>query len=91
MANVWIRRPVYTAALFLILFTTFYLLCIPFNQEPKPLGYVMQDNTLASRVKRSHYIYNQRIAQRAELIQKFGPEPKNISLWVSSCLASLIP
>jgi hypothetical protein len=79
MPNVWARHPAYSVALFLTLLTTVYLLCLPVNQE-RPSFFPMEDYGLASRLKQSHFIYNKRIAQRAKLIEKFGPKPKNVSL-----------
>lgn len=82
MANMWARHPVYTAALFLTLLTTFYLLFAPGAPEPAAVIFPMRDNTLATRLKQAHYLYDKQLTQRAELIHKFGPDPKNISLYV---------
>ena len=78
----WARHPAYTAALFLTLLTTFYLLFTPAHQAPPPTFFAMKDHSLGSRVERAHYLYDKQLVQRAELIHKFGPEPKNISLCV---------
>ena len=75
----------HTLALVAILLTTLYLLFLIRPQLPPSENYTMLDNSLASRVQRAHHIYDKRITQRPKLIQKFGPEPSNISLYVVLC------
>ena len=75
----------HTLALVAILLTTLYLLFRVRPQPPPSESYTMLDNSLASRIQRGHHIYDKRISQRPKLIKKFGPEPKNISLYVVLC------
>lgn len=75
----------HTLALVAILLTTLYLLFRVRPQPPPSESYTMLDNSLASRMQRAHHIYDKRISQRSKLIKKFGPEPKNISLYVVLC------
>ena len=77
------RHLQYTLALVATLVTTFYLLFFHANPQPPAFEYyTMPNNSLASRMQRAHHIYDKRIAQRPALIKKFGPEPKNISVYV---------
>lgn len=81
--SVWARHRWYTTCLFTTLLTTFYLLFIsPLDHEPFTNIYAMPNNNLTSRMQRSHRLYDSRLAQRANLIEKFGPDPRNISLCV---------
>lgn len=79
MATVWIRHPRYSLLIVVTLITTFYLLFVPHHEE---LAFGIPDSSLASRVRRSHAIYDKFLVQRKGMIKKWGPEPKDISLYV---------
>ena len=79
MATVWIRHPRYSLLIVVTLITTFYLLFVPHHEE---LAFGIPDTSLASRVRRSHAIYDKFLVQRKGMIKKWGPEPKDISLYV---------
>ena len=77
MATVWLRHPRYSLLVFVTLITTFYLLFVPREQQHV---FTLQDNSLDTRVQRSHTIYDKLLVQRQGLIKKFGPTPKDIAL-----------
>ena len=78
MATVWLRHPRYSLLVFVTLITTFYLLFVPREQQHHV--FTLQDNSLDTRVQRSHTIYDKLLVQRQGLIKKFGPTPKDIAL-----------
>jgi hypothetical protein len=79
MATVWLRHPRYSLLIFVTLITTFYLLFIPHEQIH---SFHVQDNSLDTRVQRSHAIYDKILTQRQDLLKKFGPSLKDIALYV---------
>jgi hypothetical protein len=78
MATVWLRHPRYSLLILVTLISTFYLLFVPRNPS-----FHLQDNTLVNRVQRSHAIYDKVVAQRQGLLKKFGPNPKDIALYIA--------
>ena len=80
MATVWLRHPRYSLLILFTLLTTFYLLFVP-HHAPIHTFHV-QDDSLQTRVQRSHTIYDKFLVQRAGLLKKWGPEPKDISVYV---------
>ena len=80
MATVWLRHPRYSLLIFVTLITTLYLLFVP--HEHPIQQFQVQDNTLETRVQRSHAIYDKLLVQRQGLLNKFGPNPKDIALYV---------
>ena len=80
MATIWLRHPRYSLFILVTLITTCYLLFVP-HEQPTQLFY-LQDNSLESRVQRSHAIYDKTLIQREGLIKKWGPNPKDIALYV---------
>jgi len=84
MATVWLRHPRYSLLIFVALITTFYLLFLPHVPHPvydQPVQPVQVDNSLETRVQLSHAIYDKLLAQREGLLKKYGPNPKDISLF----------
>jgi len=79
MATVWLRHPRYSLLILVTLITTFYLLFVP-HQQPIQTFHV-QDNSLETRVQRSHTIYDKLLVQREGLLKKWGPNPKDIALF----------
>jgi hypothetical protein len=80
MATVWLRHPRYSLIILVTLITTFYLLFVP-HEQPTP-SFLVQDNSLETRVQRSHTIYDKLLVQREGLLKKWGPNPKDIALYV---------
>ena len=80
MATVWLRHPRYSLLILFTLITTFYLLFVP-HEHPTQTFHV-QDNSLGTRVQRSHAIYDKLLVQRERLLKKWGPNPKDIHLYV---------
>ena len=80
MATVWIRHPRYSLLIVVTLITTFYLLFVP--HEPLYHPFSVHEDSLESRVQRSHAIYDKFLVQRKGLLKKWGPEPKDIHLYV---------
>jgi len=83
MPGVWQRHPRFTLLILVILATTLYLL-VPLNHEStvQPL-FNMIDNDLPNRMERAHYIYSKVLENRKKLIDRFGPTPKDIPVWVA--------
>jgi hypothetical protein len=82
MPIVWQRHPRYAVFIFLVLFTTFYLLN-PYNQPSEPFNpsrSPISDHTLPSRLSRSEAIYQKTLQHRGELIHKWGPQAKDVSM-----------
>ena len=75
MASVWLRHPRYSLLLLVTLITTFYLLFVPHG------GPTYVQDSLETRVRRSHKIYEKFLVQRQGLIEKWGPDPNDISLY----------
>ena len=88
MATVWLRHPRYSLLILVTLITTFYLLFVPHQPPIQPFH--VQDNSLESRVQRSHTIYDKLLIQREGLLKKWGPNPKDIALYVVLVLFALI-
>jgi hypothetical protein len=98
MATVWLRHPRYSFIILFALITTFYLLFVP--HEGPIHSFHVQDDSLETRVQRSHTIYDKFLVQREGLLKKWGPEPKDISVYVvlftfmktssDSCAVSLL-
>ena len=80
MATVWLRHPRYSFLILFTLLTTFYLLFIPHHGPIQ--SFHVQDDSLKTRVERAHTIYDKFLVQRAGLLKKWGPEPKDISVYV---------
>lgn len=78
----WIRHPRYSLLILVTLMTTFYLLFIARDRQITSFHAQLQDNSLENRVQRSHTIYNKMLDQRQGLVKKFGPNPKDIALYV---------
>lgn len=83
MATVWLRHPRYSLLIFVTFITTFYLLFLPHGHEQPIQSFHVQDNSLETRVQLSHSIYDKILAQREGLLKKFGPNPKDIALYVA--------
>jgi hypothetical protein len=82
MAVVWLRHPRYSLLILVTLITTFYLLFVPHRGSTTSFYEHVRDDTLKIRVQRSHAIYDKFLVQREGLIKKWGPEPKDIALYV---------
>ena len=82
MATVWVRHPRYSLLILVSLITTFYLLFVPHEEPVKSFKFLVQDDSLKTRVQRSHTIYDKFLVQREGLLKKWGPEPKDISVYV---------
>ena len=80
MATVWLRHPRYSFLILFTLLTTFYLLFVPHHGPIQ--SFHVQDDSLKTRVERAHTIYDKFLVQRAGLLKKWGPEPKDISVYV---------
>ena len=80
MATVWLRHPRYSLLILVTLITTFYLLSVP-HEQPTHQSFHVQDNSLETRVQRSHTIYAKSLVQREGLLKKWGPNPKDIALY----------
>lgn len=80
MAIVWLRHPRYSLLILVTLLTTFYLLFVTHGPPIQPFH--VQDNSLETRVQRSHAIYDKSLIQREGLLKKWGPNPKDIALYV---------
>jgi hypothetical protein len=80
---IWQRHPLLSAVLGVALFTTF-LLFNPFSAGPTPplVSYVYPDADLPQRLQRAHAIYDRMLGQRKGMIDKFGPDPKDIAMYV---------
>jgi len=83
MPGVWQRHPRCTFLILVVLATTLYLL-VPINHEStvQPL-FNMIDNDLPNRMERAHHIYSKVLENRKKLIDRFGPTPKDIPVWVA--------
>jgi len=79
MAIVWLRHPRYSLLILVTLLTTFYLLFVTHGPPIQPFH--VQDNSLETRVQRSHAIYDKSLIQREGLLKKWGPNPKDIALF----------
>ena len=77
MAAAWLRHPRYSLLILVTLISTFYLLFVPRQQTQ---FFHLQDSSLDARIQRSHTIYDKLLAQRQGLLNKFGPNPKDIAL-----------
>ncbi|KAF5362615.1 hypothetical protein D9758_009609 [Tetrapyrgos nigripes] len=85
MPNVWGRHPKYALFVFVVLATTFYLLD-PFYMPPPPgslppLELHMAEGELARRLVRADVIYDKMLADRKDMIKKFGPEPEDVMMF----------
>ena len=79
MATVWIRHPRYSLLILVTLITTFYLLSVPHERPIQ--SFHIQDDSLKTRVQRSHTIYDKFLVQREGLLKKWGPT-KDIAMYV---------
>ena len=79
MTTVWLRHPRYSLLILLTLITTFYLLFVPHERPIQ--SFHIQDNSLKTRVQRSHTIYDKFLVQREGLLKKWGPI-KDIAMYV---------
>ncbi|PPQ65698.1 hypothetical protein CVT24_012116 [Panaeolus cyanescens] len=59
----------------------FLLMPDSYTVDTKKHRFTMKDDSLASRVERSHWIYDNMLQQRAGLIRKFGPTPQKVQLF----------
>lgn len=83
MPGVWQRHPRCSLLILGVLATTLYLL-VPINHEfTTPPLFNMIDNDLPNRMERAHHIYNKVLVNRKKLIDRFGPSPKDIPVWVT--------
>ena len=80
MATVWLRHPRYSLLIFVTLITTFYLLFVPHREPIQPFH--VQDDSLETRVQRSHTIYDKFLLQREGMLKKWGPDAKDIAVYV---------
>ena len=80
MATVWLRHPRYSLLILVSIIATFYLLFV--THEPPTQLFHVQDASLESRVQRAHTIYDKFLVQRQGLLKKWGPNPKDISMYV---------
>ena len=80
MATVWLRHPRYSLLIFVTLITTFYLLFV--SHEGPHQSFHVHDDSLEARVLRSHLIYDKLLVQRQGLLKKYGPDPKDIAVYV---------
>jgi hypothetical protein len=82
MPIVWQRHPRYAIFIFIVLFTTFYLLNPYYQPAPPftPSRAPITDLTLPSRLTRSEAIYEKVLEHRKGLIQKHGPTSKDVHM-----------
>jgi hypothetical protein len=80
MPNAWQRHPRYLILVVLLICCSFYLF-YPSQQHPpfKPV-YIFQENTLSNRLARADRIYDKTLTSRHDMVKKFGPSPKDITL-----------
>lgn len=83
MPAVWQRHPRYFLLVALVLTATFLLLN-PY-QPPSTDSYAayIRDSTLPARIERAERVYQKVIADRKDLIQKFGPTSRDIVMFPS--------
>ena len=84
MPSFWQRHPLYSVLVVVAILTTVYLL-VPYDGAgPGPRGRVpTRSADLESRVRQSTDIYDKALEDRKGLIQKFGPTPSDIALYVA--------
>lgn len=88
--SVWSRHPRYIVLVGLIVCATFYLLTTDVSSFPPPpytsssnvYEVTLKDQGLPGRVARADKIYNKFLGDRQGLIQKFGPSPEDIMMYV---------
>ena len=73
-----LRHPRYSIFILVSLIATLYLLFVRHEQQAYPFH--LKDDGLGARVHRSHTIYDKFLVQRKVLLEKWGPEPKDIAL-----------
>jgi hypothetical protein len=83
MPVVWQRHPRYFLLVALVLTTTFFLLS-PYESPLSTDSYAayIRDNTLPARLERSERVYQKVIAGRKDLIQRYGPNSRDIVMCV---------
>ncbi|KAH7911460.1 methyltransferase domain-containing protein [Hygrophoropsis aurantiaca] len=82
MPSIWQRHPRYVIFVALVLFATFYLLN-PYQPSIPLDSYAayIRDNDLPAKILRAERVYNKVIADRKELIRKFGPTPHDVVMF----------
>jgi hypothetical protein len=81
MPSIWQRHPRYAILAVVFIFCTFYLFYPQRRSASKPI-YIFKENTLSNRLERSDSIYAKALDARRGMIKKFGPAPKDITLYV---------
>jgi hypothetical protein len=83
MPAVWQRHPRYFLLVALVLTATFLILN-PYQPPPPTDSYAayIRDSTLPARIERAERVYQKVIADRKELIQKYGPTSRDIVMYV---------
>jgi len=83
MPAVWQRHPRYFVLVALVLTATFFLLN-PYQSPSSADSYIayIRDSTLPARIERAEKVYQKVIADRKDLIQKYGPSSRDIAMCV---------
>lgn len=79
---VYRQHPRYSILLGLILLGTLWTL-LPDTQEPPSIEIFHVADNVRGRVERANRIYDRFLEDRAGLIKKFGPEPKDIMMYAA--------
>ena len=82
---IWQRHPRYVILVGVAILTTLYLL-VPYQPSfDGNLGFkaIISGADLENRVRQANIIYDRLLVNRKGLIEKFGPDPKDIALYVA--------
>ncbi|KAF9241295.1 methyltransferase domain-containing protein [Melanogaster broomeanus] len=82
MPLVWHRHPRYFIFVALAMLTTIYMLN-PYQSPLRTDSYAayIRNNELPARLERAERVYSKTIADRKEMIRKFGPTPREILMF----------
>lgn len=83
MPLVWQRHPRYFISVAAVILTTIYLL--NYYQSPvRPDLYdiSIRDSGVSARLEQAERAYEKVVGDRKEMLRKFGPTPKDLSMYV---------
>ncbi|KAF8126335.1 methyltransferase domain-containing protein [Boletus edulis] len=81
MPLVWQRHPRYFISVAIVIVTTIYLLNPYQSLRTDLYEPAIRDSDLSARVERAEQVYSKMVADRKEMIRKFGPTARDIQMF----------
>lgn len=84
MPAAWQRHPRYFILVALVISATIYLLNPGYQTPLRTDSYAayIRDTELPARLERAERVYSKVVADRKEMIRKYGPTPRDIAMCV---------